>query len=836
VLKNVADIYPLTGMQQMMLIRALSDRRSPLFVEQLSCTIEGLLDAARVRQAWQRTAERHPALRTAIVWQELDRPLQVVRERVDLPFEEHDWRQHTEAQQAQRFAEWSAAAEQHPFDLTQAPLLRLDLFRLADERYRFYCGAHHILFDGWSLAILVADVLEMYGALMMNRAFSAPKPAGFREYVNWLARQDTAAAERFWRTTLSDFRSATPIGFRRPTQAADAADVYEACSARLSPEDAAPMKEVLRQRQLTLSTLIHAAWALLLARHSGRRDVVFGTTMSGRPADLLGVNKMIGPFINNVPLRVRFGGEQSVAAWLRQVQSSLGELTAYQHTPQTEIERHSELERHTRLFESLVVLENYPRTSAEIEAQLGLRISDLQATATTVYPLSLVVLPDDLTLKLRFDRRRLTSAEANDLLGEFVELLPSLASAAEGPLEEFLRPSRVDSSAVAPAATWDFTAPHGAAADTPATLSSEYVAPRDAIERTLVSIWCELTGRKKVGVRDNFFELGGDSLMAVRLMAEVERQFGRKLPLVWLFQDPTIERLAEVLRSGDQPSACLVPIRPQRAGSRPPLFCAHPAGGTVFCYRELARLLPDDQPLYGLQARGIDGREPPRARLEEMAADYVAELRKVQPVGPYFLLGWSLGGLIVFEMARQLASRGDRTALVAIIDAGMIRPGETFSEDDFLPMLLQLFPDELRPTEEELKNLQPEEQLEYFRVRAERARLVAMGDSPIEDQHVFQVFQANMSALIDYRPEPFAGKLTLIRAEQDATPMHGERFMGWGPWALDGVDEYRIAGEHVNLFREPYITELAAQVGEVLKRSYLPQPAAAPLAGNPRSP
>jgi thioesterase domain-containing protein/acyl carrier protein len=329
-------------------------------------------------------------------------------------------------------------------------------------------------------------------------------------------------------------------------------------------------------------------------------------------------------------------------------------------------------------------------------------------------------------------------------------------------------------------------------------------------------VWGDLTGREKVGVRDNFFELGGDSLLAVRLMAEVERQFGRKLPLVWLFQDPTIERLAEVLRAGDQPAVCLVPIRPRRAGSRPPLFCAHPAGGTVFCYRELARLLPDNQPVYGFQARGIDGREPPRARLEEMAADYVIEMRKAQPVGPYQLLGWSLGGLIVFEMARQFLAAGQQTELVAIVDAGMIPPGQAFTEDDFVPMLLQLFPDELRPTEEELKNLKPDEQLDFFRVRAERARLLAMNDSPIEDQHVFQVFQANMTALLEFRPEPFRGKLTLFRARQDATPMHREQYMGWGPWALGGVEEHRIDGEHVNLFREPYISQLAAELHNVL--------------------
>ncbi|HEV3344492.1 MAG TPA: condensation domain-containing protein [Pirellulales bacterium] len=807
-LKNVADIYPLTGMQQMMLVRTLSDRQASLFVEQLTATLEGRLDIDKMREAWQRAAARHPGLRTAIVFQGLERPLQVVREKVDVPLEVHDWRNASADDQTQRFADWSAATRGEPIDLARAPLVRLDLFLLSDDRYRFSCRAHHLLFDGWSLAILMAQVLETYGSLLAGRSDVGRSAPGFRDYVAWLDKQDAAAAEAFWQARLAGFRSPTPIGSQRAQETADSKTVYGSHARHVPADAASALTGWLRQRQLTLSTAIHAAWALLLARHSGQRDVVFGTTVSGRPAELPGIDTMIGPFINNVPLRVELPGEETVPAWLKRVQSAMGDLTSYQHTPLTDVERWSDLERQARLFESLVVLENYPRATAVLESRLGLRVVDLDMTATMVYPLSLVVFPDRFSLDLRYDRRRFTDDEAEALLGELVGLLTDLPKSAEDTLGELL--------ATQPDALWQQTSQSAAAAGKHAAPSSPFVAPRDAIERTLAAVWGDLTGREKVGVRDNFFELGGDSLLAVRLMAEVERQFGRKLPLVWLFQDPTIERLAEVLRAGDQPAVCLVPIRPRRAGSRPPLFCAHPAGGTVFCYRELARLLPDDQPVYGFQARGIDGREPPRARLEEMAADYVIEMRKAQPVGPYQLLGWSLGGLIVFEMARQFLAAGQQTELVAIVDAGMIRPGQAFTEDDFVPMLLQLFPDELRPTEEELKNLKPDEQLDFFRVRAERARLLAMNDSPIEDQHVFQVFQANMTALLEFRPEPFAGRLTLFRARQDATPMHREQYMGWGPWALGGVEERRIDGEHVNLFREPYISQLATELRQVL--------------------
>ena len=208
--------------------------------------------------------------------------------------------------------------------------------------------------------------------------------------------------------------------------------------------------------------------------------------------------------------------------------------------------------------------------------------------------------------------------------------------------------------------------------------------------------------------------------MAVRLMAKVERQFGRKLPLVWLFQDPTIERLADVLRSGEQPAVSLVPIRPR---------CRRFAAGAVSARtRRAARSFaivnwPGYCPTTNRSMACRPAASDPTASCppgwKRWRPITWRNCAKVQPAGPYRLLGWSLGGLIVFEMARQLDAQGQRTALVAIIDAGMIKPGETFDEDDFVPMLLQLFPDDLRPTEDELKNLSADQQLDFFRVRAE---------------------------------------------------------------------------------------------------------------------
>ncbi len=199
-------------------------------------------------------------------------------------------------------------------------------------------------------------------------------------------------------------------------------------------------------------------------------------------------------------------------------------------------------------------------------------------------------------------------------------------------------------------------------------LDQTFIAPRDNLERQLANIWEKILDVKTVGVQDSFFELGGHSLLAVRLFAQIENRFGRRLPLAALFQAPTIEQLANVLRETALSKAwsSLVPIQP--LGSKPPLYCVHAAGANVLIYRPLSRHLGNEQPVYALQAQGLDGQRPPFLHIEDMAAHYIREMRAFQPEGPYRLLGASFGGLVIFEMAQQLLEQGQEVALMAMLN------------------------------------------------------------------------------------------------------------------------------------------------------------------------
>jgi thioesterase domain-containing protein/acyl carrier protein len=279
---------------------------------------------------------------------------------------------------------------------------------------------------------------------------------------------------------------------------------------------------------------------------------------------------------------------------------------------------------------------------------------------------------------------------------------------------------------------------------------------RDAHESLLVEVWQELLEIDPIGIEDDFFELGGHSMLAVRMVAEVEKRSGVAIPLAALFRRPTIEHLAELLRHPQKsgPAAALIGLNQQTTGT--PLFCIHPAGGTVFCYRELADHLQQRRPVYGLQARGVDGRDEPHRCLVEMAGYYADAIRQICPEGPCELLGWSIGGNIAFEVARQLQESGVQIEALNLLDSGLLQESGPLREDDFLPLIAALFPGEEHLPLDQLRQLSREEQLKYFVGRASRAGIVPI-DNELLGMQIFSVFQANVKAVHEYQPVPYPG-------------------------------------------------------------------------------
>ncbi|HEY0097997.1 MAG TPA: amino acid adenylation domain-containing protein, partial [Pyrinomonadaceae bacterium] len=356
-------------------------------------------------------------------------------------------------------------------------------------------------------------------------------------------------------------------------------------------------------------------------------------------------------------------------------------------------------------------------------------------------------------------------------------------------------------------------------------LQQGFVAPRDLLELQLAQVWEEVLGVSPIGVRDDFFENGGHSLLAVRLLARTQQVVGETFALTALFQAPTIERLANLLRRSKREThwSALVPIQPHGTGT--PFFCVHPGGGNVLCYMDLARSLGSGQPFYAFQARGLDGLQTPLTRVEDMAADYLQAMRSVQPDGPYLIGGWSLGGTIAYEMARQLSEQGESIALLALFDTSAPSANlEVAPTDDGTLMLafaqdLGFSADMAHIDVADFKRLSHDEQIACLWEQAQLANLLTPDMELAQMRNLLRVFEANVRARNAYRESGYNGELTLFRAADGAQHSPQDVSFGWSPWTGREIEVLLTPGSHYTMLKKPHVEKLAERLGERLRQT-----------------
>ncbi|MFF4553811.1 amino acid adenylation domain-containing protein [Streptomyces sp. NPDC001422] len=387
------DVLPLTPLQEGMLFHALYDSEgSDVYTVQTSLELAGPLDTTALRAACGALVDRHPALRAGFLQRGSGQAVQIVPRTVDVPWTEEDLSDLPEAEQGPVLDRITAEDRERRFNLATPPLVRFHLLRMAAERHVLLMTNHHILLDGWSLPLILRDLFELYEVFGRGGGASdlAPAPS-FRRHLAWLAAQDVPAAEDAWRGALSDLDEPTLVA---PGGTAHRAGFPARVVTDVPEELTAELGRFARSRGLTVNTLVQVAWALLLARVTGRQDVVFGATVSGRPPEVPGVEETVGLFINTVPVRVRLDAAEPLERLLARVQQEQSALLQHHHLGLAAVQRLTGL---GDLFDTAVVFENAPFDDASVNRTFGgLRVGILEDTATTGtmhYPLSLVAVP-----------------------------------------------------------------------------------------------------------------------------------------------------------------------------------------------------------------------------------------------------------------------------------------------------------------------------------------------------------------------------------------------------------------------------------------------------------
>ncbi|WP_067460931.1 non-ribosomal peptide synthetase [Actinomadura macra] len=423
-----AGTYPLSPLQAGMVFHTLFEPESADYLVQFVFSIDGEVDAPTLRRAWEHVVQRHSILRTTFAWEDVPQPVQTVHRHAGVSLRELDWRDVPIGEVPQRLEERLAAERAHGVDLERTPPRRFDLIRLSDGGHRFVWHGHHILLDGWSVRLVLDEVRAVYQSLRgSGRLPVLPEPVPFWQYIEWLQSRDPALAETYWHGVLGDVAAPTQLAIlASQTGRQDGDQRVNALFGSVSAEVTERLGELARRHRITVGSVVHAAWALLLSRYGGGPDVVLGSTVTGRSGGLPGVERIVGMLINTLPVRVRMPASARVVDWLRDLHRQLVEMRDFEHCPLVDVQRQSMVPAGRRLFETILMFDGLT-PAADGDGELA--FSPLTTWEQTGYPLVLNVgLPDGLRFRLDYQPARVEPAIAERMVAHFQMLLEAFAA------------------------------------------------------------------------------------------------------------------------------------------------------------------------------------------------------------------------------------------------------------------------------------------------------------------------------------------------------------------------------------------------------------------------
>ncbi|HKS76670.1 MAG TPA: aminotransferase class III-fold pyridoxal phosphate-dependent enzyme [Terriglobales bacterium] len=808
-----ASEHPTTALQKEMWIAAqMRPEASAASNGTNIVELSGDVNAQALERAIEEVVKRHEALRCTF---SDDGARVIVHASMPAKLHIHDLTVLPAADAATGLTELLKQDAQQIFNLAQGPLVSFQLIRLATNKYLLVFTAQMIVCDGWGFKVVLEEVSSIYSALVEGREWSLEPPRQMREYTAWQAQELGSAAmkdcEDFWLTQFTTM----PANFDLPTtNPRPAVRSYEAAreNLRISRDFYQEIKRVAREQRNTPFSFLLAACSSWLHKLSAKQDFVIGVPFAGQGE--LGLNNLVGQCVHTLPFRMKVDQAASFVDQLNQTQklildgqehwnSNLGTLVGKLNLPPDP----------GRIPLAPVIFNLDP-------ALTGVHFAGCETRITSGprfyfhYDLGFNVVDEGETLLVECDyNTNLFDGETiRYWLDGFQTLLKEIAANPHQPLSSYIMLNEAKRPKLPPRA-----APSPSRAASPSAAQG-YVAARTESEKRLTRLWCETLNLTRVSTTANFFEVGGQSLSAVSLFVKIEKEFGKKLPLATLFSCPTIQTLAGAVEGNSARKTWTSLVTINAAGSKPPLFLVHGAGGNVLLYRSLGEHLAPDFPLYGLQSVGLDGESPALRTIEEMAERYVREIRTVQPRGPYYIGGYCLGGTVAYEMAQILSRAGEQVPLVAMLD--------TYNYSRALKVSFRSFL--LQKAKFHLANLAHLRFSDMVRYLKEKVRLGVGGElaniktsmpgsSSAEGvSRATSGAEAHVQAINDfaaenYNPASYAGRVTLFKPRFNYK-FYPDPNMGWGD--LSPLDIVEVAVNPHSMLLEPYVKVLAEQLKE----------------------
>lgn len=800
----------------------LSEQLSASYNESVTLQIEGEIDHDCLVRAIRRLRERHDALRAT--FDETGKAMELVPGK-EIHIEIIDLTGSNAAERSRRMEDAIAQESESPFPLPDGPLFRATVMLLDSSHSAVVLTAHHVICDGWALDVLVHDFCAFYSAELGGVPRALPPIGSYAEYVKMcVARsgsEEFAAARQYYHNR---FASGFPV-LALPTKSARAG-VRSFAARREEIVVPADTVQTLRLfaagHECGLFAVILAGYSLLLSRISGQRHFVIALPTAEQP--VLGQPNLVGHCVNMLPFEVDLRSCGTVGNFLMEVQHQLSH--AYDHSAYTL----------THLLDSLRPLTSHVGIrpmSVGLTSLKKWRLSDLPQHSFTVdfdvnprqfesFELYLMALEreDDLVLRINFRTALFDQVQVAGWLHEFTQLLETITKDPSLPVDKIA--CRTSGEIVPIEVNYVFRSENVEASSEPRHYSDEqndtgFSSPKE-LEAHLIVLWQKILCIDKVQATDNFFDIGGHSILAAELFAVINRELHEAIPLSVLLHAPTPRELALWIHQRDRSETWnpLVPIR--STGSKPPLFLVHGAEGNILIYRALAFHLGEDQPVYGLQAAGVDGGPIGETAFEVVAKRYVTEIRQVQPCGPYLLGGYCLGGTIALEMAQHLRRAGEEVALVAMFEnynvaaLGWPMPFWVKGLNAALNIGYHLLNVIEAPRGSRFSFIREKAKVEYTRARLtirnwcqKFAKLTGIVDP---GAHHIKVSTAYDASLARYQPQPYAGSIQLFLPRRRFLRLK-DSLGGWGPVAPGRVELFTLTANPRGSLVKPHVRELA---------------------------
>lgn len=786
----------------------------------LAWNCRGKLDTDVAAAALAELVRRHESLRTTfeMVNGKLCQVIHPAIEAAAMPLPVEDLR-HLPKEERQQQA--SAIILQHAriqMDMKEGPLFFARAIQMGADEHILLLTIHHSVCDGWSNGVIIRDFAAIYDGLMRRVPAGLPElPIQYGDYAVWLDEwrrgKESAQYMKYWRETLGG--SFTPLRIRRDFAGDRGEELGDIETLLLPGELTQEARDFCAAHGITLYMLLLAVYAMTLHQLTGQGDILIGTPCANRRQETV---DLIGPFSNPQVIRVRFEKGESLGKVVERVRDwTLGAM-AHQILPFEDLNDDEFFSRAENQI-SLQVYFIYQKAFMQAQHTPFLEIVPLRSVSpgtTFDLLLSIVERAEGPRLQLEYNPRHFSVSTIQQILKRYLLVLKTTLSDLESPVGEAMElEGREQQLQAASLAGPDNTTKRTCGQSRDSELNT------DSPEFQIAEIWKSAMGLKSLSHNDSFFDLGGRSLAAMRIVSRINKTYSLDFGLATLFSAPTVARMAELVkkRLSANVSSSIVAMQPH--GSAEPLFIIHGAGGNIIRFYQLAMLVGTEHPIYGIQAQSLLAGKPALLRVEDQAAFYLAEIREIQPKGPYYFLGYSYGGTIALEIAHQLRSLGERVELLGMLDSRQRNCIVVARQNDSLLVQMDR---RIARFVGNLSDLSLGEKIDYLwrklytrTLRRIYSLAVAFGYRSVPS-FMKSTDDITWVAAMNYQPRPWPGQVTLFRTAVQPDPRL-PMDLGWTPLAQGGIEMYELPGDHDLVFREPDIQVLAAQLRACLEKS-----------------